>query len=453
MRRGETIKNLSYKYAEFVAASSALNHLPSGYQVTELKPLLIEPLANGIFRRPHEFGAGMRLVNVFDLYQSTSIIETNLDRVPVTDDEYKRFSAKKGDIFFCRSSIKPEGVGWTSYLKHEVEPCVFECHLIRARVDHNKVDPEYLSNYLRTELCRKYVLAHANVTTMATISQGIVDSFPVVLPPLGIQRSLVAELDTARAKRDLALAKAERLLTSIDDLIKAKLGLPDLEMPKKAGYAIRLATAKSSNTLSADFFHSERMQAVRLIQSLDNAPLSQLVSFQRNIIKTPGESRYIGLASVASGTGQLTEAIETARGQCFSFEPGDVLYGRLRPYLNKVWLATFAGVCSTEFHVMRPFDAKQLRPEYLAVVMRTNLIVAQTKHMMTGNTHPRIVNKDVANLLVPLTDEKTQHKIVEETLANQAESARLRKHAETVWREARERFEQELLQGDKGMYE
>lgn len=391
----------------------------------------------------------MRLVNVVDLYQSTSIIEDRLGRVPVTETEYKKFSAKKGDIFFCRSSIKPEGVGWTSYLEYEDEPCVFECHLIRARVSTDRILPAYLSNYLRIDLARKYVLANANVTTMATISQGIVESFPVVIPPLAIQRRLVAELDAARAESDRALAEAERLLTSIDDLVKAKLGLPDLEPPKQAGYAIRLAIAKSTNTLSADFFHPERMQAVRMIQGLDNAPLSQLVTFQRNIVKTRGESRYIGLASVASGTGQLTEAIEAASGQCFAFEPGDVLYGRLRPYLNKVWLARLSGVCSTEFHVMRPFDVRKLRPEYLAVVMRTSLIVAQTKHMMTGNTHPRIANEDVANLLVPLTDEKTQQRIVEETLASQAESARLRTHAETIWREARERFEQQLLQGGK----
>ena len=98
---------------------------------------------------------------------------------------------------------------------------------------------------------------------------------------------------------------------------------------------------------------------------------------------------------------------------------------------------------------MRPLDTRRLRPEYLAVVMRTDLIVAQTKHMMTGNTHPRIANEDVINLLIPLTDEKTQQRIVEETLASQTESARLRTHAEAVWREARERFEQQLLQGNK----
>jgi len=281
------------------------------------------------------------------------------------------------------------------------------------------------------------------------VPASFLENLEIPLPPLDIQRRLVDELDAARAKRDHALAEAERLLTSIDDLVKVKLGLPDLEPPSKAGYAIRLAIAKSTNTLSADFFHPERMQAVRMIQCLDNAPLSQLVNFQRNIVKKPGDARYIGLASVASGTGQLTEAIETASGQCFAFEPGDVLYGRLRPYLNKVWLATFSGVCSTEFHVMRPFDERKLRPEYLAVVMRTSLIVAQTKHMMTGNTHPRIANEDVANLLVPLANEKTQQRIVEETLASQAASARQRLHAETVWREAREHFEQQLLQGGK----
>ncbi len=281
--------------------------------------------------------------------------------------------------------------------------------------------------------------AGVNTATLAEVS--------IPIPPLDVQRRLVAELDAARAERDRALGEAERRLTSIDDLVKVKLGLPDLKPPKQAGYAIRLTVAKSTNTLSADFFHPERMQAVRLIQRLSNAPLAKLVGFQRDIVKSPGESRYIGLASVASGTGQLTEAIETASGQCFSFKPGDVLYGRLRPYLNKVWLATFAGVCSTEFHVMRPFDVRTLRPEYLAVVMRTSLIVAQTKHMMTGNTHPRIANEDVANLLVPLTDEKTQLLIVEETLARQAESVRLCAHAETVWRQARERFEQQLLQG------
>jgi len=262
-----------------------------------------------------------------------------------------------------------------------------------------------------------------------------------------VQRRLVAELNAARVKRDRALAEADRLLSSIDDLVKRLLHLPELPLPAHAGYAIGRELAKRSSTISADYFHPERMLALRAIQALPNAALGALVSFERKSSANPGDARYIGLASVASHTGQLTDAVETASGQCFAFGKNDVLYGRLRPYLNKVWLASFSGVCSTEFHVMRVRDRQALLPTYLAVVMRTQLIVAQTKHMMTGNTHPRLANEDVVNLLIPLADKATQQRIVDETLAWQAEAARLRAHAEAVWQQAREHFEQQLLKG------
>ena len=44
---------------------------------------------------------------------------------------------------------------------------------------------------------------------------------------------------------------------------------------------------------------------------------------------------------------------------------------------------------------MRIIDENEIIPEYLVAIMRSSLILAQTKHMMTGNTHPRISNDDV----------------------------------------------------------
>lgn len=260
---------------------------------------------------------------------------------------------------------------------------------------------------------------------------------------------LVNQLDAARAERDRALARAHELLASVDDLVQAALRLPPAPKPRRLGYAVRLGEARSGASISADYFHPERTLALRSIQSLLHAPLGSLVNFERQLVASPGAERYIGLASVASHSGQLTDAIETAAGQCFEFETDDVLYGRLRPYLNKVWLAQFSGVCSTEFHVMRVRDRGALLPAYLAVVMRTQLIVAQTKHMMTGNTHPRLANEDVVNLLIPLTDPLTQQRIVAETAARQSEALRLRAHAESIWRQARECFEQQLLKGER----
>lgn len=320
-----------------------------------------------------------------------------------------------------------------------------EFHVVRQ-------GPEALSGYLWAILSMPRLLyAAQGAFTGSSGHQRVPGTFleqlQIPVPPLDIQRQLIAELDAARAERDRALAEAEHLLGSIDALVISKLGLPDAPTPSVGGYAIRLGLAKAASTLASDYFHPERMHALKAIQSLPNAPLSQLVSFQRQLAGSPGNARYIGLASVTGHTGQLADVVETASGQCFAFAPNDVLYGRLRPYLNKVWLATLTGVCSTEFHVMRVLDDVELLPAYLAVVLRTQLIVAQTKHMMTGNTHPRLANEDVVNLLIPLTDKPTQQRIVDETLAYQAEATRQRAHAETVWQQARERFEQQLLQG------
>lgn len=314
-------------------------------------------------------------------------------------------------------------------------------------VPNARAIPEYLCACLYTSFGRAQIDVVKNRAAQPHINADEVRALEMPDVSSEIQLRLVGELNAARAKRDRALAEAERLLSSIDDLVKRLLHLPELTPPAHAGYAIRLEWAKRTATISADYFHPERMLALRAIQELPNAALGALVSFERQLSATPGDERYIGLASVASHTGQLTEAVETASGQCFAFEKNDVLYGRLRPYLNKVWLASFPGVCSTEFHVMRVRDQQALLPTYLAVVMRTQLIVAQTQHMMTGNTHPRLANDDVVNLLIPLADKATQQRIVEETLACQAEAARLRAHAETVWQQARDHFEQQLLKG------
>ena len=97
-----------------------------------------------------------------------------------------------------------------------------------------------------------------------------------------------------------------------------------------------------------------------------------------------------------------------------TFQTDDVLFARLRPYLNKVYCAEMSGCCSTEFHVLQVIDCEALLPEYLAAVLRSSLTLAQTTHMMTGNTHPRLTNDDVANLTVPIPPPGVQQPIATE---------------------------------------
>jgi len=381
--------------------------------------------------------------------QSVTEFGLNLleDQLYISEAEHERM--KRAEVVPSDILYTIAGSVGTACVVKDIEFANINQALVRIRVNQ-LISPEYLSYFLNSNLGKLQSERKANGGVQLNINFQEVKSLQIIVPPLEVQEKLVAELDAARMERDRALKKADDLFLSLDELVKSKLGLSDFpDTVGQRGYAIQLNAAKIGNSLSADYFHPERIRAIKQIQSLPNAALHTLVNFHRDVIKIPDNTRYIGLASVASHTGQLTEAIETASGQCFTFKKGDVLFGRLRPYLNKVWLTTFDGVCSTEFHVMRSFNTAALRPEYLAVVMRTHLIVAQTKHMMTGNTHPRLANDDVINLLIPLTDQETQQQIVTATLEQQAEAAELRVHAETVWRKARENFEKQLLQGSE----
>ncbi|MEU7043808.1 hypothetical protein AB0A77_22435 [Streptomyces varsoviensis] len=65
---------------------------------------------------------------------------------------------------------------------------------------------------------------------------------------------------------------------------------------------------------------------------------------------------FVGLEHIAPhfGTRIGSRPLGDEKGRKFRFASGDVLYGYLRPYLNKVWLADRAGLCSVEQYVLRP---------------------------------------------------------------------------------------------------
>lgn len=159
-------------------------------------------------------------------------------------------------------------------------------------------------------------------------------------------------------------------------------------------------------------FNQERMLMLkRIYASKKWSKLKDVVNNVKTITQTLSDKDvYIGLENITSNTG---EYILTTEKQSISsaavFERGNILFSKLRPYLNKVYLAEFAGKCSTEFHV---FEAKNINPHFLTILLRSNIILAQTKHLMTGNTLPRLQTTDIENLVLPIIPNEEQEGIV-----------------------------------------
>jgi type I restriction enzyme M protein len=82
-----------------------------------------------------------------------------------------------------------------------------------------------------------------------------------------------------------------------------------------------------------------------------------------------GVITYIGLENLTQGTGEITgnvvaEKPAEVKSLKNVFNPGDLLYGKLRPNLNKVWVADRKGICSTDIFVIRPIEGRAIPSLY-----------------------------------------------------------------------------------------
>lgn len=124
---------------------------------------------------------------------------------------------------------------------------------------------------------------------------------------------------------------------------------------------------------------------------------------------------YIGMEHVAPGQWEEPTPVpmlgREIRSQVVKFWPGLVLYGKLRPYLNKVVVPSFEGVASTEF-VPLEVDQELVFPSYLGAFLRSPSFVAYASSNTTGSRQPRVRLDALWNALIPLPPLPEQRRIV-----------------------------------------
>ena len=92
------------------------------------------------------------------------------------------------------------------------------------------------------------------------------------------------------------------------------------------------------------------------------------------------------------------------------FRRGDILYGRLRPYLNKVHLARFEGAASAEFIVLRSSDG--IRAEFLKYILHRQHFVNFAMERVSGD-RPRTNYQSISEYPLPLPPAAEQARIAE----------------------------------------
>ena len=131
-----------------------------------------------------------------------------------------------------------------------------------------------------------------------------------------------------------------------------------------------------------------------------------------------GPLTYVGLENISQDTGRLVgdtvaENPATIKSLKNEFEPGEILYGKLRPNLNKVWLSDRGGICSTDIYVIKP-KQDDIVPELYAYIFRdrqfNDAVVSQVK----GAQLPRVNWSAIEGLVIPLPPLEVQRELVAE---------------------------------------
>ena len=120
---------------------------------------------------------------------------------------------------------------------------------------------------------------------------------------------------------------------------------------------------------------------------------------------------FVGLEHIEPGTGRLLRDVGqiNAESGTFAFGPEHVLYGRLRPYLNKVHLPEFEGHCSTEIYPILPHA--ELDRRYLFFWLTAKTTVDSIMATCTGARMPRANLREVLKLTIPLPPLAEQQRI------------------------------------------
>lgn len=197
-----------------------IGQIPKEWDVVALRYL--GQCQNGISKGAEFFGSGYPFVSYSDVYKNIELPKSVDGLVQSTDEERERYSVKRGDIFFTRTSETIEEIGFTSVCTKDIENATFAGFLIRVRPIDDSLNPDYAKYYFRSDIHRRYFVKEMIIVIRASLGQELLKKLPVLLPSKEEQREIADYLDSKCAAIDTLISKKQQF---IDELTAYKKSL------------------------------------------------------------------------------------------------------------------------------------------------------------------------------------------------------------------------------------
>ena len=336
--------------------------MKQGWEVKRLKDLL--EVQNGYAFASSLFSAseGMPLIRIRDLKNGVNT------KVNFTGEYSKDYIVQKGDFligmdgeFRCY-----EWAGGNALLNQRV---------CRLQNFEDSLLPKFLFYGVNKHL--KDIEDVTSFTTVKHISSKKIKDIEFPIPPLEEQKQIVAKLDQCFEAIDKAKANATKNLENAKELFQSKLN--EIFSQKGEGWVEK--------------------------------KLGDVCKYDKNKNQS-NNLPYIGLEHIESNSGRFIGSLDShqVKSSTFHFDSRHVLYGRLRPYLNKVLIPNFEGHCSTEIFPI--LVGNEIIREYLFYWLISDQTVKKIDATWTGARMPRANMNEVINFILPIPQVEEQKQIV-----------------------------------------
>lgn len=420
----------------------------------------VQKLRN-FFSEPPQYGAGERGLDRESVGQPRYVRITDIDEYGILPDELgataatveARYLLEEDDLLLARSG-NTVGKSYLHKSAHVSYPCFYAGYLIRFRFNQNKLLPDYVFALTQLPYYKAWVQAIQRAAGQPNINAQEYSNFEIPTPPPSIQMEIVSLLQKAYAEKRRQDAEAKNMLQGIDELLLDELGIklkPELPSTVEDRSFRRAFSSVTGARLDPTANQPKRyeIETAAGAGKYQPQPLRRLVNWVKNIVDSmSSQDPYVGLENIDGETGAfLGDGDKETIGSAFRFSAGQILFPKLRPYLNKTHLASFSGICSTEFHV---FDAHGVRADFLVEVLRCRLLVSLTSLLMTGNTLPRLQVADIERLLIPVPPAPIQAKICQRIAELRQKALALRTEAVTELEQSKRMIEATILGKEVG---
>ena len=301
----------------------------------------------------------------------------------------KRSKVEEGDILFAMIGT----IGNPAIIKGDSNFSIKNVGLFKK--NEKEILPLFLVNFLRSYTFEKQLAERKLLkgTTQKFIPLGNLRKINIPLPSINVQLSIVSKIEELFSELDKGIENMRSAQQQLKTYRQAVL---------KWAFEGKLTNENVKDGALPKGWNVYELKEIITISTKKHAP------------KMPELLFYIGLEHIQKHTGKLTttvgwEMIKTIKNK---FQKGNILYGKLRPNLNKAYLANEDGVCSTDILVIQVNS--RILAQYLHPILLSIDFVNKMSENTSGVNLPRVSTKFILEYKIALPSIKEQIKIIQE---------------------------------------